>query len=248
MSAKKPRILVIPDWEKQSQERDNQDDIFFLRRNYLQALETAGAMPFVVGYDLANVHPYLDMAQGLMIIGGGFTIDPELFNQPMRSQLPLKPERTKVEWAYCQEALRRKMPILGICGGMQLINVVLGGELIQHLPDHPDVLDHSAGHELAHEVRLVPTSALFGLLGGPLNFYINSSHKQAVGRLGRGLQVNALAEDGVIEGLELMAPEDSTPGMFCMGVQWHPEYLHTPQDRGLFDAFVTACNAFAKKI
>lgn len=227
-----PLILVIPDINT-----GDQEPVLCLRKNYTTALIQHGALPCIVPYAVELIPQYMDMAQGLCIIGGGFTIDPELFNQQLRCALPLKPERTQLEWAYCQEALHRNMPILGICGGMQLINVLLGGSLIQDLSQISDVLPHSVSNTPhAHSVRILQDTQLARYLPDEM-ITVNSSHQQSVDRLGQGVHMNALAPDGVVEGIEY--PQHP----FCIGVQWHPEYAH--QDQRLVHAFVSACAAYA---
>lgn len=228
---KTPLILVLPDIQE-----SNENSMLFLRRNYTTAIIAQGGAPFIVPYNLDLLSIYMDIAQGLLITGGGFTIDPELFNQPMRCTLPLKPERTQLEWSYCQAALDRKMPILGICGGMQLINVVLGGSLIQDLSQTENTIPHQVpGVQDAHTIRILPDTLLSRHIQQE-TLSINSSHQQSVDRLGQDVHMNALASDGVVEGIEYVQHP------FCIGVQWHPEY--SDQDHSVLAAFVKACGEF----
>ena len=228
-----PLILVIPDISND----DQPEPLLYLRKNYTTALIDQGGAPLIVPYTNKLLDQYMDIAHGLYIIGGGFTIDPQLFNQEMRCSMPIKSERTQLEWAYCEAALARKMPILGICGGMQLINVVLGGDLIQDLSQRPNTLSHNvSGEPEAHAVRIVNGTQLAQYILEE-NISVNSSHQQSVDRLGRNVYVNAVAPDGVIEGIEYPAHP------FCIGVQWHPEYTH--QDQRVIRAFVGACTAYA---
>lgn len=208
---------------------------YVLRENYLTALSQQGALPIVVPYDIDHLASYLDACGGLMIIGGGFTIDPRLFGQEKQTPMTLKPRRTEAELAFFHGAYKRHMPILGICGGAQLINVALGGSLIQHLPTtHPQALNHLVEHpaQPAHDIELVPNTLLSHILEGASRFGVNSSHLQAVDRLGHNLRINAIAPDGIIEGIE------STEHPFCMGLQWHPEYQIHSFDSRLFQGFV----------
>ena len=127
--------------------------------------------------------------------------------------------------------------VFGICGGQQLLNVVLGGSLIQHIPDE-------VAAPLAHEqpnprtepghVVYVTEGTLLRHIVGARELPVNSAHHQAVKALGPGVKVNAVAPDGVIEGIE------RDGGAFCLGVQWHPEYAISDGDRKLFSAFVAA--------
>ncbi len=147
-----------------------------------------------------------------------------------------KRRRTEAELALLRGAIERDMPVLGICGGQQLLAVALGGSLIQHIPDSvPDALAHeqpNPRHEAGHAVRVEPGTLLARIVGtGAMQ--VNSSHHQAVRDPGRG-RVNALAGDGVVEGIEDPAAR------FCLGVQWHPEFGIDPGDRRLFQALVSA--------
>ena len=152
--------------------------------------------------------------------------------------MTLKENRTATELALVQGALARDMPVLGICGGQQLLAVALGGTLIQHIPDAvPDALPHEQPNprdEPGHAVRLLAGTLLHRIVGGT-EMRVNSSHHQAVREPGPSAVVDAAAPDGVIEGIE------DSRFRFCLGVQWHPEFLIDPGDRRIFDAFINAC-------
>jgi putative glutamine amidotransferase len=139
-------------------------------------------------------------------------------------------------------ALARTMPIFGICGGQQLLNVVLGGTLIQHIPDviSSDIAHEQPNprHEAGHTVVVVEGTQLAALMGGGREIAVNSAHHQAVETPAKGVVVNALAPDGVIEGIEVPTHP------FCIGVQWHPEFFVTESDRALLEAFVQACGEY----
>ncbi|MBX6746861.1 MAG: gamma-glutamyl-gamma-aminobutyrate hydrolase family protein, partial [Acetobacteraceae bacterium] len=150
----------------------------------------------------------------------------------------LKAGRTDFELAVTRGALRRDMPVLGICGGQQLLAVALGGTLIQHIPDSiKGALEHeqpNPRHEPGHEIA-IEANTLLARIVGKRSMAVNSAHHQAVDRPGEGAVVNAIAPDGVVEGVE-------HPGYrFALGVQWHPEYAVDPADPLIFDAFVKAC-------
>jgi putative glutamine amidotransferase len=148
-----------------------------------------------------------------------------------------KDRRTAFELAITRGALAGDMPVLGICGGQQLLNVVLGGTLIQHIPDEiRDALAHEQPNprdESGHDISVTPGTLLYKITGTS-TMSVNSAHHQAVRTIGKGIVVDAVAPDGVIEGIE-------APGKrFCLGVQWHPEFSIDPGDSKIFDAFIDA--------
>ena len=181
---------------------------------------------------------FLDCIDALVVTGGAFDVDPALYGDRTRHDtVILKEGRTAAELALLQGALGRNLPVLGICGGQQLLAVVLGGALIQHIPDTvPDALAHeqpNPRHEPGHAVDIIPGTLLHRIVGAT-EMQVNSSHHQAVLNPGLRGVVNAVAEDGVIEGIEDPAFR------FCLGVQWHPEFLIDPGDARIFAALVAA--------
>lgn len=218
---------------------------YALRKNYVDPLLESACVPFILPYSNAHIRHYLDRLDGLIIPGGGFDISPHVFGeQKMHPSVTTCEIRTAFELSLTQEALSRKMPILGICGGAQLLNVALGGTLIQHIPDAIEAsLAHeqpNPRHEPGHAIDIV-SNTLLAEIAQTATAPVNSAHHQAVDTLGQGLRVNANASDGVIEGIEL----ENHP--FCIGVQWHPEFLISDVDNKLFKAFVEACSLYAQK-
>jgi putative glutamine amidotransferase len=212
---------------------------YALRRNYMDAVAAAGGLPVALPHDAALAGDYLDHIDALIVTGGGFDVDPSLYGDATRhATVTLKENRTQAELALAQGALGRDMPVLGICGGQQLLAVALGGTLIQHIPDAiPNALPHrqpNPRHQPGHTVSVVPGTLLHRIVG-VAEMHINSAHHQAVRDPGRFAIVNATAPDGVIEGVE------DARHRFCLGVQWHPEYFIDPGDRRIFDALIAAC-------
>lgn len=212
---------------------------YALRRNYADAVATAGGLPLALPHQPDLADAYLDRLDGLLLSGGAFDLDPALFGASERhATVVTKAQRTEFELAVLDGALARGLPVLGICGGMQLLNVALGGTLIQHIPDAvPNALAHEQPmprDRPGHSVALVPGSRLASL-APDLRLAVNSSHHQAVARVAPGLVVNATADDGVVEGVE------DPNHRFRIGVQWHPEFHVSAVDRALFTAFIEAC-------
>lgn len=212
---------------------------YALRQNYCTAVATAGGLPLPLPHEADLADAYLERIDGLVVTGGAFDVDPGLFGATERhATVRLKTRRTQFEQAMIRGALARRMPILGICGGQQLLNVVLGGTLIQHIPDAvPGCLAHEQTEPRdrpGHAVELIAGTRL-AAIAGCLRTEVNSSHHQAVKDVAPGCVVNALAPDGVIEGIE----DPRQP--FCIGVQWHPEFTLSAADAALFTAFIKAC-------
>jgi len=212
---------------------------YALRQNYADAIVAAGGLPVALPHDAALAVDYLDRIDALVVTGGAFDVDPSLYGDGERhATVTLKQGRTAAELALTQGALARDLPVLGICGGEQLLAVALGGTLVQHIPDSvPSALEHeqpNPRHEPGHPVAVVPGTLLHRIVGAP-EMQVNSAHHQAVRAPGTHAVVNATAPDSVIEGLE------DARYRFCLGVQWHPEFFIDPGDRRIFDAFIAAC-------
>jgi putative glutamine amidotransferase len=211
---------------------------YALRRNYLEAVAAAGGLPVAVPHDAELAGEYLDRLDALVVTGGAFDVDPSLYGDATRhATVTMKKGRTEAELALTLGALARDLPVLGICGGQQLLAVVLGGTLIQHIPDVvADALAHeqqNPRHEPGHTVSVVAGTLLYGIVGAT-HMQVNSAHHQAVRDPGPHAIVNATAPDGVIEGVE------DARYRFCLGVQWHPEYFIDAGDRRIFDALIAA--------
>lgn len=213
---------------------------YALRKEYFASVARRGATPIGLPHEPSQVSAYLDMIDGLLLTGGDVDIPPEMYGeQGSTDTLMLKDGRTQFEVALTNEALQRNMPILGVCAGEQLLNVLHGGTLIQHIPDEiDDALEHqqpTPRTEPWHKVTLNKNSKLYAITQTE-TYRVNSNHHQAVKDVGKGLIVNATAPDGVIEGIE--RPDHP----FCIGVEWHPELEICPQDTALMDAFIAACH------
>ncbi len=212
---------------------------YALRTNYAGAIAAAGGLPVALPHHPELAGDYLDMLDALVVTGGAFDVDPALYGDGAKHEtVMLKEGRTQAELALIQGALARDLPVLGICGGQQLLAVALGGTLVQHIPEtFPDALAHeqpNPRHEPGHRVDVVPGTLLHRIVGGTV-MHVNSSHHQAVRSAGPHAIVDASAPDGVIEGIE----DDRY--RFCLGVQWHPEFFIDPGDRRIFDALIAAC-------
>jgi putative glutamine amidotransferase len=212
--------------------------------SYLRAILAAGGIPLLIPPYLTRdqLAETLGRLDGLVLIGGG-DIDPALFNgRPHPRVYEIDPERDFLDLTLARLAAEQRLPFLGICRGIQVVNVALGGTLYTDIGDQlPGALRHDwypniPRNHLAHPVTIEPGSRLNAILGGT-NFAVNSLHHQGVDQPAPGLRVTANSSDGLVEALEL-------PGHpFGIAVQWHPEWLqeHAPQ-RALFWALISAAN------
>ena len=210
--------------------------------DYVESVKRVGAEPVEValGDDPAEVARRVD---GVLLTGGG-DIDPMRYGTAEHPTYgAAEPGRDEFEIALVRAARAADLPVFAICRGLQVLNVALGGDLIQDIPSEVNgALPHDIReprYALAHEVWATGGSRFATLMKDKLvdgeSCQVNSRHHQAVRHLGQGLEVVATAPDGVIEAVE-------GPGRFCLGVQWHPEnFWRTGEFRPLFEGFVEAC-------
>ena len=236
--ARRPSIGVTPDFTAPTE--SSPFGRYELKTAYCDAVVRAGGLPLIVPYteDPTVVECFLDRISGLLITGGAFDIPAAAYCEAPREGMgELKEDRTRFETMLLQGALSRNLPVLGICGGMQLLNVVLGGTLVQDiLRELPNAKDHEQKHDKtqpSHPVDVKDGTSLAELVGrGQL--MVNSTHHQAVGKVGEKVTVSAVSPDGVVEAIE----GQGYP--FALGVQWHPELMiqSLPLQLGIYRGFV----------
>jgi putative glutamine amidotransferase len=198
---------------------------------YVRAVERAGGRPFLVPPLTDGLDEAIDAVDGLLFIGGS-DIDPSLYGAtPHPETTRIRPQRDRAEAPLLTSALERDVPLLAICRGMELLNVVRGGTLEQHLPDRMTSVVHKVADDayVKHEVSIKPDSRLGELLGESTE--VHSHHHQAPDVIGDGLVEVAWALDDTVEGIE--DPSKS----FAVGVLWHPE---EGDDPAVFNALVEA--------
>ena len=215
----------------------------FLPKVYFNAVNKAGGIAVLLppqAIDAESAETILDGLDGLIICGGK-DVDPARYGQaphPLTDEP--RPDRDALEDALLTAAINRELPFLGICRGAQILNVIRGGDLIQHLPEvvGDDRYQKGQGNFSHIPVKVAEDSLLASVLGNesPVGAMY---HHQAIGEVGDGLSVVASTEDGVIEALQL----DDVP--FGLAVQWHPE--QTPEDIGLFEGLVDAATEYARQ-
>ena len=202
---------------------------------YVEAVELAGGRALLVPPSSQGIDETLDALDGL-VFSGGSDLDPGLYGaEPHPETDGVRADRDRAELALLEAALARDMPVLAICRGSQVLNVVLGGDLVQHVPEAVGHDDHkqAAGVFSEHGVELRPGSRVARALGA--RAHVKSHHHQGFDRLGAGLEVAAHADDGTVEALE------ATDRRFAVGVLWHPE---VGEDLALFQELVEEARAY----
>ncbi len=231
----KPMIAIVSLY-------DEKLESYWMLPDYAQGLEAAGAAPVILPLttDKAALRRYADTFDGFLF-PGGHDVDPALYGQtPGELCDVLCPQRDGMEAEFFPMALQTGKPLLGICRGIQLFNVMLGGDLYQDIPTQcPSDVEHhetSPYDKVAHCVEIQQGTPLYEAVG-VAEMGVNSYHHQGIKTLGKGLQVAAKAPDGMVEAVYL--PEHR----FALAVQWHPEFsrLTDENSRKIFSAFVRAC-------
>ena len=210
--------------------------------DYLESVHRVGGDPVEVADTDESPESIVARVRGVMLTGGG-DVDPALYGEaPHVSYEPAESGRDAFEIALANAAIAADVPLLAICRGMQVLNVAMGGSLVQDIPSEvAGALEHSIREprfHIAHEVWVTKGSALWTLMADKLDgegLQVNSRHHQAVKRVADGFEVSATAPDGVIEAIERPASR------FCVAVQWHPEnFWRTGEFRPLFENFLQA--------
>jgi putative glutamine amidotransferase len=214
------------------------EDSALVPADYVRAVERAGGRPMLVPPSEDGIEETMDVLDAL-IFSGGSDLDPATYGQdPHPATKGVVADRDRAELALLDAALARDMPVLAVCRGSQVLNVALGGDLVQHLPDvvgHDDH-KHTPGEYSDHAVELEPDTQLAALLGD--HAPVKSHHHQGFGRLGSGLREAARADDGTVEALE------DPSRRFALGVLWHPE---AGEDLRLFEALVEEARRYREE-
>ena len=217
-----PVILIVPDLSCSA--AGSGESEYTLRANYISAVAEAGGVALIVPIRLAQLTQVLGMADGVLITGS-------------RPGMDVLDERTIFERALVNASLAARIPLLGICHGMQLIGECLGGRVIRDDPLLNREITLHIPREIpdftAHDITIEPDSQLFALHGEP-SAQVNSLHRHALAETGR-FRVVARAPDGLVEAIE------ADQGGFCLGVQWHPEYRVSDIDQRILRGFVAKC-------
>lgn len=222
------------------------DKKYSLNAPYVHSIIDAGGIPLCIPFGVEkDVDQLVETLNGLLLTGG-VDVHPHFFNEEPHPKLgEVSLQRDLAEIALAKAALKKKMPIFGICRGIQLLNIVLGGNLYQDIDDQyeNDSILHqqkAERYEASHYVTIFSESLLYKIIGDD-RIAVNSLHHQALKDVPSGLSISAKASDGIIEAMELK----DYP--FCIAVQWHPEEMAVVGNehaKALFTAFMEACKTF----
>lgn len=237
-SSKKPIIGVTMDSSTCTHYSDY--PWFALRENYCTSVEQAGGIVIPIPHTHAHIDFYLNMIDGLLVTGGNFDHTPSTYgDKEIHPTTSLNESRCAFDLEITKRALERDMPFFGICAGQQALNIVRGGSIIQSIPDEiENAMNHSqeeCRHVPVHDIMIPKNCILFECNNNKSTTKVNTSHHQSVKNVGAGLTVTATCADGIIEGIEDLSLD------FCVGVQWHPEFLVCDLDRNLYTRFIEVC-------
>jgi putative glutamine amidotransferase len=216
----------------------------FAYLTYVESLRRAGAVPVVIPPQPENAHEIVEGLDGLLLAGGD-DCDPAAYGQERHPTVDpvMDPRRQSNDFSLAAAARQRGIPTLGVCLGMQVMNVAAGGTLVQDIGSHIETeIQHASIPEdrARHDVNIEQGSRLASIVG-ERELNVNSSHHQAIGNVGEGLHVTAHAPDGIIEGLE----DPRHP--FYVGIQWHPEDMKGERSaHSIFGAFIAAARKYAE--
>lgn len=220
-------------------------DRFYLGRDYSEALESLGAIPYHISLipNESYISEIVKNVDGILLPGSDTDVDPLIFGEEPRPNLKrIIPEKENTDLMILAEAEKLNKPLLGICFGMQVLNVSRGGTLIQDIESEiENSVKHEQGKPLArnsHSLEIEKESMLSRLITNGGCVKVNSHHHQAIGKVGKNLKATAWAKDGVVECLE-----DTRSERFVLGVQWHPELSWNSDalSKNIFESFISAC-------
>lgn len=213
---------------------------YAMRQNYSQVIAELGGVPVFIGHDIQPLDDYIRVLDGIVLTGGDLNTPEGAYTTGIKTVDPKKYPREYIEFQLVKKALENDIPVLGICAGMQDMNLALGGTLI---PNLKEVLNTPIQHrqenreKLHHSVTISEKSQLYKVLKTK-SLKVNSNHRAGINKVSPVLVVSARAPDGVIEGFEV-------PGKrFFMGVMWHPEFMLTPQEKLLWKSFIQAASNY----
>jgi putative glutamine amidotransferase len=234
----RPQIGLLMDFEAEGSFSSRPH--YALRTVYFDAIWRAGGLPVAIPYIDEAIDTYIETCAGFIFPGGFYPFPARLYGRTADHNEELHP-RHAFEVRLMREILKKDVPVLGICAGLQVIAAVKGATMFNNIAAETDSdIDHlneQPAEHTAHGITLSPGTLLHRIIQSDV-MQVNTAHNESIKSVPEGLIVNAVADDGIIEGVEL--PDQK----FCLGVQWHPEFFATPGDPNfrLFEALVSASN------
>ena len=234
---RKPIIGITLDWQEEGTFSPRPH--YALREHYFNAVQHAGGLPLAIPHHAGNIEEYLEVIDGLLVPGGEFASPEEWYvssNDPMVYE---SSPRMEFDKAILEQALAQDIAVLGICAGMQFLGCIHGCKMTKNVHSFVETTinhwDAMPCEEIAHAINIEQNTLLSKIIRMK-TAEINSHHQEALVEIAEGVVVNAIAPDGVIEGIELPAYH------FALGVQWHPEYEIANCDKEIFNAFIKAAS------
>ncbi len=242
----KPLIAIILDYDERGVSDGGYSDLpwYALRVDYSKAIAENGGIPVHIGYEDDLLEEFVNHFDGFIMPGGDYDINPEYYDEVVsdKAELVEHDKRHKFEFKLLKYILSKKIPLLAICAGQQLLNVALGGSLYQDISSSIKTqIEHRHNTDISldwHEIELSKESHLHKIIG-KTKYKVNSHHHQSIKDLGVDLIVSAVTSDGVIEAIE----HKHQP--FCIGVVWHPEHQKNPEDKKLINKFVEEAKKYS---
>ena len=245
----KANIGIIVDFRFENENGGySQYAYYAIRENIVNAFKDS-ANVFMLPHDKSAASTYIDMVDGIVLTGSIYNIDPFYYKEPKRSEYLTDNRRADFEFSIIRKAIDKNIPILGLGGGMQMINVYFGGTMYQDVEtqvsggiNHVQKSKGLRWHQVYHDNVIVADTKLAGIIGDEI-LPVNSTHTQAVKEVGKDLLMNAYCkDDNVVEGIEAKDKDK-----WIIGLEWRPEYVFSREkpenerEKKIFDAFIIAC-------
>ncbi len=214
---------------------------YALRQNYSEVIAQSGGIPVFIGHDVEAIEDYLKVLDGVVLSGGDFVTPPQAYTVGLdKDYLPKRHTREHIEFALIKKGYDANLPVLGICAGMQQMNIALGGTVYENLKKSLNTpINHrnEVRHKTHHSVEISPNSKLYHVVKAN-QLEVNSNHNAGINKVSPKLTVTARAPDGVIESFEAQNKR------FFIGVMWHPEYVLSDEEKKLWIAFISAAKEY----
>lgn len=213
-------ILIVPCCDNEK---------FYINKNYINNIKYFNIPYFICDYNIKNIN--LNYVGGILLTGGG-DINPKIYNKPNKKSKSIYTSRDVFEINLLKQAFKRKIPTLGICRGMQIMNVAFGGDIKQHIPNH---MQKKPKNKQTHYININKNSGLFNIIKKD-KIKVNSFHHQVIFKPAKNFNICATCKN-VVEGIEYINKD-----MFFLGLQWHPEGLYDIYSKKIFKSFVQKIN------